>query len=220
MLRTTALLLLPLGLACTHASTPAKDTASGTGAAPVHVEAEPREQPPPADRPLRYPNELPGFEFHASAAWRELVPLESTLADVRRVLGPPSDERDIAAYTAPYPGDDAAAQPVLTYDVSPQWDLLVYLVRSNLSVNDRYPTALQDKLLSLELVPDHDLPFSTDALAHERWRSREVMAADAGWTTYEDGTGLAYEVYDGGELNRIIYGASDAEAAAKGVKPK
>lgn len=217
MLRATSLLLAPLLLACTTTAT----TTSESGAAtPVIVESEPRDQPPPAEQAPRYPNEVPGFEFHADAAWRELVPLESTLADVRRVLGEPDDQRDIANYSAPYPGDDKAEQPVLTYDISPQWDLLVYLVRSNLSVNDRYPAALQGKLLSLELVPDDDLPFATDAFVHERWRTREVMAADAGWTTYEDGSGLAYEVYGSGELNRIVYGASDAEAAAKGVTPK
>lgn len=219
MLRAPLLLLL-LSLACTHTSAPSQDSEAAAGT-PVVVESEPSEQPPPADRPPRYPNELPGFEFHASAAWRELVPLVSTLADVRRVLGDPSDVRDIAHYSAPYPGDDAAVQPVLTYDISPQWDLLVYLVRSDLSVNDRFPPHLQDKLLSLELVPDHDLPFSTEPFAHERWRSSEVMAADAGWTTYEDGSGLAYQVYGGqGGLNRIVYGASDVELAARGVKTK
>jgi hypothetical protein len=221
MRRATSPFLALLLLACTHATAPTSTSTSTSGAStPLVVESEPSEQPPPAEQPPRYPNELPGYEFHADAAWRELVPLESTLADVRRVLGEPSDVRDIANYSAPYPGDDKAEQPVLTYDISPQWDLLVYLVRSDLSVNERYPAALQDKLLSLELVPDHDLPFASDAFAHERWRSSKVLAADAGWTTYEDGSGLAYQVYGSGELNRIVYGASDAEAAAKGVTPK
>lgn len=218
MPRATWPLLTPLCLACTHASAP-PPSELGTDT-PIVVESEPSEQPPPAEPTPRYPNELPGYALFGAGPWQQFVPLESTLADVRRVLGEPDDQRDIANYVAPYPGDDAAVQPVLTYDLSPQWDLLVYLVRSDLSVNARYPAALQDKLLSLELLPDHDLPFATDAFAHERWRSRKVMAADAGWTTYEDGSGLAYEVYGSGELNRIVYGASDAEAAAKGVTPK
>ncbi|MFV8753940.1 hypothetical protein ACNOYE_25625 [Nannocystaceae bacterium ST9] len=192
---------------------------------PVVVEAEPTDRPP-APESIRYPNELPGYQFFADAAWRELVPLESTLADVRRVLGEPDDARDIAQYTRPYPGDDQAIQPVLTYDLSSDWDLLVYLVRSDLSVNRDYPASVQDRLLSLELVPDHDHPFLGEF--SERWKPREVMAADAGWITYEDGSGLAYQVYrtdvgsgEGpGDLNRIVYGPSDAQKSALGVSTR
>ncbi len=213
MLRTGAL-LVPLALACTHATAP---TSTSGAATPVVVESEPTEQPLPPEPSRRFPHELPDYQLYDTGPWRELVPLEATLADVRRVLGEPDDQRDIANYGAPYPGDDGALQPVLTYDISPQWDLLVYLVRSNLSVNADYPPSVQDKLLSLEFVPDDDHPFEATPLQHERWRSRGVLAADAGWSTYEDGSGLAYEIYDDGRLNRIVYGPSDAQRSALGM---
>lgn len=211
-----------LALACTR-NQPDPETPPETP--PVHVEAEPSEQPPPVEAVERYPNELPGYEFFATASWRELVPLESTLADVRRVLGEPTDARDIAHYVKPYPGDDAAEQPVLTYDISPEWQLLVYLVKTNMSVRDKYPDHVQDKLLSLDLVPKHEHQFTGSF--SERWTVKKVRAADAGWLEYSDGSGLVYQVYtsktphggdEPGDLNRISYGPSDAQLQALGVE--
>jgi hypothetical protein len=196
--------------ACTPTDAPPESPTSSDP--PIVVESE----PPPA--PARYPNELPGFVFHATAAWSLLVPLESTLADVRRELGDPTEARDLDQYMKPYPGDDAAIQPVLVYDISSEWNLLVYLVRSDLSVRDKYPAEVHDKLLSIELVPDQDLPFSTEF--SPAWRSREVMAADAGWTTWADGSGLEYQIYRNGNLNRIVYGPSDEQKIALGMSPK
>jgi len=51
----------------------------------------------------RYPNELPGYRFYATASWKSLEPLISTAADVRRVLGKPTNEVDLSQYFAPYP---------------------------------------------------------------------------------------------------------------------
>lgn len=206
--------LVLLASTCTRESS---TTPTTSGSAPVIVEAEPSDQPPPAEGPPRYPNELSGYALHSSGAWRELVPLESTLADVRRVLGEPSDAHDIANYVAPYPGDAAAVQPVLSYDISKEWDLLVYLVRSDLSVSGDFPAGVQDKLLSLDFVPDHDLPFPAEF--SPVWRSKKVMAADAGWTTWADGSGLEYQIYGDGRLNRISYGPSDAQLTTLGMTP-
>lgn len=184
--------------------------------------------PEDVEAPPRYPGELKGYEFFATARWRELMPLESTLADVRRVLGEPSSARDLAHYSEPYPGDDAAIQPVLTYkDIAPGWDLLVYLVRSDLSVNRHYPANVQDRLLSLDLVPRPKRPFTGEF--SERWSSKEVVAADAGWLAWSDGSGLVYKVYTTrtphggaghGNLNRISYGPSDAQLQALGVRKR
>jgi hypothetical protein len=197
-------------LGCTVSPAPPQ-TSTSTSNPPLVVESE-----PPAP-PARYPNELPGFRFYVTSAWSQLVPLESTLADVRRVLGEPSDARDLDRYVAPYPGDDAAIQPVLTYDISNEWNLLVYLVRSDLSVRDDYPAEVHDKLLSIDLVPDRDLPFAVEFSSD--WRSRKVLAA-ASWTTWADGSGLEYQVYGNGNLNRIVYGPSDEQKVALGMTPK
>lgn len=146
--------------------------------------------------PNRYPNELVEFKFWAAAPWRSLVPLEATLADVRRVLGEPTKVTDIGQsnYEDPYPGDDAAAQPVLVYRDAPGWHAYVYLVRSDLSVSAKYPAALQGRLLSIELVPDARLPFA-DRIPKDVFQARAALGADASWTNYEDGSGLRYEVF-------------------------
>lgn len=60
----------------------------------------------------RYPNELVGYKLHEKAKWKSLKPLISTMADVRRVLGNPSEAHDTSQYTKPYPGD-ALANSVL-----------------------------------------------------------------------------------------------------------
>jgi hypothetical protein len=168
----------------------------------------------------RYPHEVRGFELWASGPWHELVPLRSTLADVRRVLGEPESADDIAHYGAPYPGDAAAEQPVLVYRVKPGWRAYVYLVRSDLSVASSYSAAAQGRLLSVEFVPDDPVSFAARIPKHV-FRPRSVHAADASWTSWEDGTGLRYDVYArdatrgrarAGDLSRIGYGPSDDEA--------
>ncbi len=221
------LLLACTLLACKTNESPHDEVQSpDSNPTPVIVEPEPESQPPAVEAPLRYPGELPGYEFHATAPWRELVPLESTLADVRRVLGEPSEARDLAHYVAPYPGDDAAIQPVLTYEISLEWTLLVYLVKSNLSVSHKFPAQVQDKLLSIDLVPKSPRSFGNVRFP-EQWKSHKVRAADAGWLTFQDGSGLEYQVYttktphgdEGfGDLNRVSYGPSDTQLEKLGVK--
>jgi hypothetical protein len=174
-------------------------------------------QAPTAARTNPYPNEIEGYKFWATAKWRTLVPLESTLADVRRVLGAPESESDIASLSAPYPGDDKAVQPVLSYSLSDGWHAYVYLVRSNLSVASKYAAAVQDRLLSIDLVPDASVPFAgrvPESIFHVD-KSVGVVSE----LVYADGSGLSYQVYlhtsahehtRAGDLDRIVYGPSDA----------
>jgi len=48
-----------------------------------------------AEEPTPYPHELEGYRFYQTARWRELKPLVSTLADVRRIMGEPKEQTDI-----------------------------------------------------------------------------------------------------------------------------
>lgn len=221
--RSFTVLLVSSLLACKPTGSAPDEVVSPTA---VIVEPDPEPQPPAVEPPPRYPGELPGYQLHADARWRDLIPLESTLADVREVLGEPDEARDLANYVKPYPGDHAAIQPVLRYELSDEWSLLVYLVKSDLSVSHDYPAQVQDKLLSLDLIPKSPRSFA-DVEFPARWTRRKVVAADAGWFEYSDGSGLRYQIYtsdtphgdDGiGDLNRISYGPSDAQLDALGVK--
>ena len=63
----------------------------------------------PGTTPPRYPTELPGFKFHATAKWKELIPLQSDFNDVRKVLGDPTNFDEAAGYF--YLQDDVENQP-------------------------------------------------------------------------------------------------------------
>jgi hypothetical protein len=165
----------------------------------------------------RYPNELPGYKLYAGSRWSALTPLVSTIADVRKVLGPPQDEHDLAAYTKPYPGDTAAQQPVLSYELNDEWELLVYFVSTRGCDCPKLRKAQPDRLYSLELIPRRHLPFGKIVFPAP-FKKRKVQAVDAAWDEFADGTGLVYEIYTSktpyggdvpGDLNRIVYGPSD-----------
>jgi len=143
-----------------------------------------------------------------------LRPLVSTSADVRRALGTPTDESDIAHYGEPYPGDDEAVAPVLTFDGGPDWEILVYLVKSDARARESLSESVRDLLLSIDLLPKHRRPFANVAFPAP-FRKKYVVAADAAWDEYSDGSGLLYQVYttrtpygdeEPGDLNRISYG--------------
>src|ERR1700720_599429 len=51
------------------------------------------------------------------------------------------------------PGEHPCEQPVLTFDGGPDWEILVYFVRSSLPVLREYPEALYDKLQGPDSVP-------------------------------------------------------------------
>lgn len=162
----------------------------------------------------RYQNEAPGYQFYAKASWKSLVPLQSNMADVRRTMGNPSTEKDIADYDAPYPGDKTAKQPVWTYDVDDKWQAIVYFVRSNVLTQREFPPDSFDLLYSIDYLPKEPIRFDVGALPSTFHKSHTV-AADAAWNSYTDGNGLIYNVYTSktpfgrhvpGDLNRIVYG--------------
>ncbi|MBK6426131.1 MAG: hypothetical protein IPF82_08030 [Blastocatellia bacterium] len=83
----------------------------------VGVEARPSD---------RYPNEILGFELHNGARWASLTPLTSRMADVRQILGPPDEARDLANYSRrPYSGDGKWLCAVWTY-TGGEWTILIY----------------------------------------------------------------------------------------------
>jgi hypothetical protein len=169
-----------------------------------------------AAEPNRYPNEVVGYQFYSSATWRALAPFRSTMADVRKALGKPTECHDIANHNplSPYPGDEKAVQPVWTYDLNEQWQMLVYFVKST-AINRRlFDESLYNTLYSIEYIPKKPVRFDLSRLPSGFGRYH-AEAADAAWDEYSDGTGLVYAVYTSrvpygeqvpGDLNRIIYG--------------
>lgn len=174
---------------------------------------------PQKDQHDRYPNELIGYRLFQGAKWSQLTPLESTIADVRRVLGAPADPRDIANYMAPYPGDNAARQPVFSYRLDARWEAVVYFGRHCVWLPSDLREILADRVCSIELIPSKGPSFRNITFP-PAFHKQHVDAADAAWDEYADGSGLVYEVYTTrtpygaavpGDLNRIVYGPSAAQ---------
>ncbi|MBL4637041.1 MAG: hypothetical protein JKY56_24520 [Kofleriaceae bacterium] len=167
---------------------------------------------------MPYRNELPGLELYQKE-WASLMPLVATAEDLHAVLGLPDEMHDLDDYSAPYPGDDKAVQPVWTYDLNPQWQLLVYFGRSSLPVQKTLSPEYYDKLYSLELIPTDKRILEASTIPTS-FAQRKVSAADASWVEYSLPSGLQYEVYNRGErenrLNRVVYGPSiDALAGSR-----
>ena len=158
-----------------------------------------------------YPNELPGYRLYEQAKWHSLIPSSSTIVDVRKLLGDPDDATDLAHPRAPYPGDASVSSVVFRYSkLMPEWDVLIYL---RTSCGDSQTLTL----CNVDLLPRQRTPFLHMTFA-PAFAKRHVVAADAAWDEYSDGSGLRYEVYStkppyGGELpgdlNRISYGKPD-----------
>jgi hypothetical protein len=174
----------------------------------------------------RYPNELPRYRFYSNAKWRSLEPLVSTIDDVRKVMGSPNQANDNGSYSEPYPGDAAAREPVFTYRLNRDWEILIYFVSSCAwKVPRDIPS---NRLCSVELIPRKHVSFRAIQFP-EVFKRRHIAAVDAQWDEYVDGTGLRYEVYTAktpygsdvpGDLNRIAYGPAEAVAqAVDGGKP-
>jgi hypothetical protein len=173
-------------------------------------------------KPNPYPNELPDFRFYATAKWKSLQPLVSTMADVRRVLGPPTEASDMSHFTKPYPGDAIAKEPVFTYDLGRDWEMLVYFVRY--CFDEKGPTlprSMDDRLCSIDLVPKKRLAF-LNLKFPAAFKKTHVEGFDGAWDEFTDGSGLVYAVYSAkpqygdrlaGDLFRIKYGASTDELA-------
>jgi hypothetical protein len=160
----------------------------------------------------RYPNELVGFKFFETAPWRSLVPLVSTMKDVRRTLGSPVEASDVSSPAKPYPGDERARAPILTYRLNPEWDVLVSFTRYCFLPHAKEIPG--DRLCSIDLIPTKRVPFNPAKLSSS-FKKRHVDAVDASWDEYSDGSGLRYDIYTGGmnygklrpgDLRNISYG--------------
>lgn len=168
------------------------------------------------DHAFGYPNELPNYRFYATAKWRMLKPLVATMEEVRDLLGPPDEARDVSEYTKPYPGDAVAKQPVFTYKLGGQWDMLIYFARY--CFHEHPHDASGDLLCSIDLIPHKRIPFASVQFP-SAFVKKHTDAADASWDEYEDESGLRYEVYTTktpyggnlpGDLSRISYGPHPA----------
>jgi hypothetical protein len=172
-----------------------------------------------------YPNELAGFRFHATAQWRALVPLRSTIADVRNAMGEPFNATDLADYFSPYPGDESANAPLLEYAMGSEWRVFIYFVTRDAAERPGRLHGLGGRVRSIELLPNSRVSFS-DAEFPSVFTKHRVVAADAVWDDYTDTHGLTYAIYAGrpahgdavaGDLNRIRYGSpGDREAGLVG----
>ena len=167
----------------------------------------------------RYPNELPAFRLHQAAAWGKLEPLVSTAEDVRRILGEPSKPDGRASSKSPAP---AGAPPVLEYDGGPDWRIRIYFVGSDPTARTWFADSIQDRLLSVDLLPVKPVPFEGKPIP-PAFKTRRVIDGGSAWDEYADGTGLVYKVAAARTpeedpqprtLLRISYGPSD-EATRK-----
>jgi hypothetical protein len=146
-----------------------------------------------------YPNELPGYQFHARATWRSLQPLASRHADVTAVLG----ELKRGGYT-----------------FERRWRLTVHYWADGGSCAGRpYPSILVGTVADIELVPIARVSFLDVRLPSAFDQVVEMGAHDrvGSWQLYRDEFGLEYRVYDkassdgairAGDLKSIVYGPS------------
>ena len=166
----------------------------------------------------RYPNEILGFQLYKGAKWASLTPLKSRMADVRQVLGPPDDAHDLANYSQPYPGDGTAKCAVWDYSDG-DWTILVYFDSYTFADRSQPLPEDQDLVSTIDLIPRTPIPFHFKYIP-PTFESMPVDAPCARWIEYRDTYGLKYEVFTSktaygdeqpGDLNRIVYGPSDAE---------
>lgn len=170
-----------------------------------------------AEEKSPYPNELVGYKLYDAAKWKTLTPLVSTIADVRKTMGKPAEEKDIAHYVAPYSGDAAAEMPIFVYAVDADWEVIFYFVKSVLSAPKGLRDKVPDLLYKIDLIPKRKISFK-EITCPEDYRMRESRTIDDGSREiYSDGSGLAYEIYSSktrygkhepGDLDRISYGPS------------
>jgi hypothetical protein len=144
-----------------------------------------------------YPNELDGFKLYAKYC-ADLEPMRSTVADVKKVLGNPIEDKS-AKYVLWYEKDD--------------WKILVYIYPDN----GEHPSRLAGKMVeSIDFIPAKPVSFKAVTFS-KAFNKARVLAADARWDEYYDAFGLVYEVYTSkppygdkgpGDLNRVSYRAT------------
>ena len=146
-----------------------------------------------------YPNELPGYQFHARANWRSLQPLASRPADVTALLGPSQ------------PGG---------HHFGDRWSLEVhYMAEGGSCGGTPFPSDLVGTVVDVELEPIGRVSLLDVRFPPAFHHVVEMGAHDpvGSWHLYRDDFGLEYRVYDEssddgtirvGDLKSIVYGAS------------
>jgi len=144
----------------------------------------------------KYPNELEDFKIYNKYC-SGLEPLGSTIEDVKKIMGEPSEKK--------------SAEYVLWYEKK-DWDILVYICTDTTS-----PSWLAGRIVeSIDFIPKDKLYFK-DKKFSDKFNQQHVRAADAAWDEYFDAYGLVYEIYTTktpygnktpGDLNRISYRAN------------
>jgi hypothetical protein len=149
----------------------------------------------------------------------------STIADVRATLGKPTLEWDEVIFDEPYPGDEAAKEPVLAFDDGP-WRIEVRFVRTDETARSVYPASLHDRLLSVDLLPLRSISFARIAFPPSFVKHHVKVGHGFAWNEYRHPSGLAYYVCTSstpsdeirpGDLISISYGVSDQARKAHGA---
>ena len=141
-----------------------------------------------------YPNELEGFALYAKYC-SGLEPMKSTVADVKKVLGNPVDDK---------------SGRLLLWFEKEGWKILVYIYPDN----GEYPSYLAGKVVqSVDFISAKPVSFATIEFP-TAFNKADIRAADATWDEYCDAHGLVYQVYTSktrygdtgpGDLNRVSY---------------
>lgn len=166
---------------------------------------------------LRYPNELADFKLYDKAKWKSLNFLESTMDDVRQVMGEPTRAIDTAQLAIPYPGDTKAIQPVLTYE-DDQWKTDINFGKYCYYMGI-LPQSLENHLCQIMISPKRKIPFD-EAIISEAFEKKVKKLPNDSWIEYKDKCGLIYIVEEEMSsdnknkflyLSRIMYGPSNNE---------
>ncbi|MEM6993884.1 MAG: hypothetical protein AAF721_25450 [Myxococcota bacterium] len=157
------------------------------------------------------PPELSALAMPADAAWRAIVPLETSEAQMRKLMGEPKEV---------YP-DDGATPTLFIYDTAGPWDVYVYLVEGDYGMRREYPSSLFRHVGSIDLLPEGDGLDFARVRVPKTFARKEVLAADAAWVDFHHATGLTYSVYGDlrslGRLQRISHRPSDCQRKALGL---
>ena len=165
----------------------------------------------------RYPNELPDFKFYETAKWRSLTFLESTMDDVRQVMGEPTKVIDTAQLTTAYPGDAKSLQPVFIYDGN-EWNIHVYFGKYCYYTTE-LPEIYKNRLCEVVLHPKKTVPADKIQFPG-MFEKKTKKLPDGSWDEFRDGGGLTYVInYEDSTdginkakyLGNITYGISKSE---------
>ena len=187
-----------------------------SGAATGESELPPGPPLPPelaklAECERQSPPELSVLQMPADAKWRSIVPLITSEAEVRTLLGEPKEV---------YP-DDGTTPTLLIYDAAGPWDAYIYLVEGDYAMRQEYPPAAFRRVGSIDLLPEGDGLEFKQVRVPDTFTRKEVGAADAVWVDFRHPTGLTYAVYGRltslGQLQRVSHRPSDCQRKALGL---